>query len=77
MIPPNVTLGPLTPLSDLGVRWLTDRDGRTVFVDGVDAGVVWKSKRQWERKPKGLRYVTARGVTPCWRSSNDHLRETA
>jgi hypothetical protein len=52
-------------------------DGPTYRVVLPDASevVVYRSTRTWERKPEGLRYVLARGETPCWRiRGEDHWR---
>lgn len=39
----------------------------------VLAGEVYKSKRTWERRSKGARYVNARGTSPCWRNTKSAL----
>jgi hypothetical protein len=45
------------------------RDGPQyeVSVDGVVLGRVRRSRRTWERRTPGRRYVNHRGETPCWR----------
>lgn len=48
--------------------------GRVYLVrdEGRDCGYVYRSRVQWERRPHATaRYVTARGYTPCWRSTVD------
>lgn len=55
--------------------------GYVVFWHGIEIGKLARHYPTWDRKPKGLRYVTARGVshTPVWRidhrALDNHDRE--
>jgi hypothetical protein len=51
--------------------------GYTVFWNGEEIGKIARHYPTWERKPKGLRYVTARGVssTPVWRIPTGECHE--